>query len=119
MNDKIKVPHEYLPVLRALRNDASCDAVSTDEVLDALIAAAEADQPPLPKGWVAFYDLGRHAFRHLWHDGRGSLYTHDEPMAQFLVGKVGDDRCPRDLLTPLRLAVIEAAEIEVSDVSDG
>ena len=112
MNDKI-VTHEDLSALRGIREAATSrdtyypgDATSKFNpiaLLDRLIAAAEADQPPLPEGWVLLDgdDGSKYPY---WHEdnrlyrGRGGDAYKIEATAASM----------RDRLTPLRPTVTEA-----------
>ena len=113
MNDKI-VTHEDLSALRGIREAAtSPDTYYPDDatakltplaLLDRLIAAAEADQPPLPEGWVLLRDHnGSH--RALWHND-GVLFDRDDSTGCRAV--VGSRVAPHDRLTPLRPTVTES-----------
>ena len=74
------------------------------ELLTRLIEAAEADQPPLPEGWVVLDMPPQGSRRVLWHEA-GCLYV--GPNGHEHLGDVGAfDR--RDRLTPLRPTVTEA-----------
>lgn len=103
MNDKI-VTHEDLPSLLQMRQEIPMDPTSQRaQILDRLIAAAEADQPPLPEGWVLLR-LADGTHRALWHEG-GCLYLGpDGGQHEGDVGALGN----RDRLTPLRPTVTEA-----------
>lgn len=103
MTDKI-VTRDDLPVLRDLRR-AGHDGEPEAALLDRLIAAAEADQPPLPEGWVLLR-LADNSQRVLWHhDGRLSvLRTQTGLWGDWF----GDAEAKRDRLTPLRPTVTEA-----------
>src|SRR5699024_9219915 len=88
--------------LRALRSDCSEFEKDEQRLLDRLIAAAEADAPPLPEGWVLLDTTkGRRA---LWHED-GDLYEHDM-LGGGVWAKVAE--VDRRLLTPLRPTVTEA-----------
>lgn len=72
------------------------------DTLDRLIAAAEADAPPLPEGWV-LHDDGLLGSRVFWHRG-GDLYYQRECRDMW-----HRDITPiRKYLTPLRPTVTEA-----------
>lgn len=64
VSDKI-VTHADLPTLQMMRN-CTGDGAESAVLLDRLIAAAEADAPPLPKGWVVYTD-GDGGERVFWH----------------------------------------------------
>ena len=113
MNDKI-VTHEDLSALRGIREAAtSLTTYYPDDatakltplaLLDRLIAAAEADQPPLPEGWVLLRDHnGSH--RALWHND-GVLFDRDDSTDCRAI--VGSRVAPHDRLTPLRPTVTES-----------
>ena len=111
MNDKI-VTHEDRNTLDdAFRwidgvpvgQEAICGKRRVLELLTRLIAAAEADQPPLPNGWVLLNLRGDDECTPLWHQD-DTLWT--TPSARTVwstnVAKY------RDRLTPLRPTVTEA-----------
>ena len=107
MTDKI-VTHADLPVIDTLaslrpsmfRDEDAYQAVS--EFLARARAAAEADAPPLPEGWVLLNTTkGRRA---LWHED-GDLYEHDMLGGGVWI-KVAE--VDRNRLTPLRPTVTEA-----------
>ena len=99
MNDKIKVPHEYLPTLRRMR-DGSIIPSDLDKV-DEFIAAAEADRPPLPEGWVT-ETRPDGSSRTVWHkDGVTSLWSNGD--GETITGH-------GSRLTPLR-PTVTAAEL--------
>ena len=77
MNDKI-VTHEDLPMLRGVRNRLSTAPGSERDLLDRLIAAAEADEPPLPEGWVVLTTPSTGSKRILFHHPDGSLTAWDD-----------------------------------------
>ena len=110
MNDKI-VGYEDLATLRNIRTEVcrpnnhptGCTCPGS-ELLDRLIAAAEADRPPLPEGWVLLRDHnGSH--RALWHND-GVLFDRDDSTGCRAV--VGSRVAPHDRLTPLRPPATEA-----------
>ncbi len=74
MSDPI-VTHADLHDLERLRRRLAVAFHNEEPLLDRLIAAAKADAPPLPEGWVlAEADDGSH--RVLWHkDGWLNLYS--------------------------------------------
>lgn len=101
MNDKI-VTHEDLDLLREMREQADYGRIHQAPLLDRLIAAAEADQPPLPEGWVLHTTpAGSRAV--FWHRD-GYLYQWDDdddavhPVQPF----------PSSTTVPLRPTVTEA-----------
>lgn len=101
MTDKL-VTHEDLAVLRDLRNsEGFYDGDAADALLNRLIAAAEADVPPLPEGWVlaTFGDGGRQP---LYHRDGGFFIKDDGSLPIPLTAE------ERDRLTPLRPTVTEA-----------
>ena len=65
MNDKI-ITHEDLDLLREMREQADYGRIHQAPLLDRLIAAAEADAPPLPEGWVVY----------TYTDGAQSVFWH-------------------------------------------
>ena len=103
MTDKI-VTHEDLPMLRKCR--AACEDADGPVALlfDRLIAAAEADRPPLPEGWVV-YDTGNDGQTVYWHEA-GRLFVYRASVVDREGLEV--ERFTRDRLTPLRPAVTEA-----------
>lgn len=97
----IKIPHTNLPALRRML-DGSIIPADLDVVRE-FIAAAEADQPPLPEGWVVL-ELGGGTSRAYYHcDGHLREWTLGTP-----IGAVGSEKFPRDRLTPLRPTITEA-----------
>lgn len=105
MNDKI-VTRDDLAALRALRSDCSVFEKDEQRLLDRLIAAAEADQPPLPEGWVLASISGM-SFPY-WHSD-GLLYqgiTDDDGTPMTKRDRVGAHN--REWITPLRPTVTEA-----------
>ena len=107
MNDKT-VTHEDLPMLRKCR--AVCEDIDGPVALlfDRLIAAAEADQPPLPEGWY-WVERG---------EGRCAAYVKDGLISPFDSGEDtwGSVDRYRNRLTPLRLTVTEAEVEKVADI---
>ncbi len=98
MSDPI-VTHADLPDFERLRF-AVANRASERALLDRLIAAAKADAPPLPEGWVlAEVDDGSH--RVLWRKG-GVGYSFDDC--------AGNRYALEDFVsvTPLRPTVTEA-----------
>lgn len=101
------VTYEDLAALRELRDDldrkGALPTGTALPLLDRLIAAAEADQPPLPEGWVLLTHHDGSSLRVLWHHD-GDLYLNDDRTQMFTT-----DPAPfRDRLTPLRPTVTEA-----------
>ena len=103
MTDKL-VTHDDLDTLRHIRAYTINSLGERGELLDRLIAAAEADQPPLPEGWVlaTFSDSGRQA---LYHRDGGFFIRDDETLPIPLTAE------ERDRLTPLR-PTITAEDVE-------
>ena len=101
-SDKIRIPHEYLPALRRMREGS---IIPSDlHKVDAFIAAAEADAPPLPEGLVLL-ELSSGAHIALWHkDGR--LYYRDDYTSLF-----GGVEGRHDRLTPLHLAPASSVSV--------
>ena len=100
MTDKT-VTYADLGVLRdidAAVRGHDVDASAVAALLDRLIAAAEADRPPLPEGW------------YLWDAGgaRSVVYVTGEHMSRWDDGDGYFGKADRDLLTPLRPTVTEA-----------
>lgn len=100
MNDKI-ITHEDLEALELMRDWAE-GYVPVEQIVARLIAAAEADKPALPEGWVLLNNSGKH--RVLWHDGTGYLRAEQGGGAWSHI-----DECVGDL-TPLATAASIAPE---------
>ena len=103
MNDKI-VTHEDLDAARALAEAANRHGTEASrELARSILAAAEADQPPLPEGWVLLrYKDGSHGV--FYYSGRGDALTRYDNGTGGIIW-VED---MRDRLTPLRPTVTEA-----------
>lgn len=102
----IKIPHDRLPALRRML-DGSIIPADMDVVRE-FIAAAEADRPPLPEGWVLVEADGQ-SFPY-WHDD-GHLY---QGVTTDGAGTRHHDLCAsydRDHLTPLR-PTVTAEDVE-------
>ena len=99
---EIKIPHEHLTRLEYLRG-LKVEPGDVRDMLDDLIAAAQADQPPLPEGWVVLdgSDGGQYAY---WHKGN-RLYGGKGGHAYKIEATA---ESMRDRLTPLRPTVTEA-----------
>ena len=121
MTDKT-VTYGDLSVLRVARDETGDGAVVA--LLDRLIAAAEADRPPLPEGWYLVSvtnQEGEHVGNRMVFHADGSLYERDDRNWYY-----GALDTMRDRLTPLRPAVTEA-DVEkatqvlygVGDLDDG
>lgn len=99
MSDPI-VTHADLERLRIIRHCLDLPE-NVALLLERLIAAAEADAPPLPEGWVLYNTpLGRRA---LWHEG-GVLYIEDMVASQYRPASA----IAWDRVTPLRPTVTDA-----------
>ena len=110
MTDKI-VTYADLNALRALRSDCSEFEKDEQRLLDRLIAAAEADAPPLPEGWVVYADSedGQRVF---WHSS-GDLSIYKD------AGLWSSDRGDLARCTPLRPTITEAEfEAAVATLED-
>ena len=99
---EIKIPHEHLTRLEYLRG-LKVEPGDVRDMLDDLIAAAQADQPPLPEGWVVLdgSDGGQYAY---WHKGN-RLYGGKGGHAYKIEATA---ESMRDRLAPLRPTVTEA-----------
>jgi len=104
MNDKV-ITHADLDTLRQVRTWCSQEAEAlAAALLDRLIAAAEADQPPLPEGWVVLGMPTKGSRRILWHEA-GCLYV--GPNGHEHLGDV-DAFDRRNRLSPLRPTISRA-----------
>src|SRR5690606_39638419 len=65
------VTRQDLAILRRIRKEGD-RSPEADALLDRLIAAAEADAPPLPEGWVLHSEGGH---RHPYYHERGHIYA--------------------------------------------
>ena len=94
--------------LRATYNPTPGDAI--DKLLDRLIAAAEADRPPLPEGWVLHTTpAGSRAV--FWHrDGYLQQWDDDDRPSRRV------QQFPGSTTTPLRPTVTEADVEKAVDV---
>ena len=113
MTDK-PVTHEDLSVLRGLRDRLTPEDDYERDLLDRLIAAAEADAPPLPEGWVLLR-FADGAQRVLWHHNGllSVVYPTRRPLSTDYFGTVEGRR---ERLTPLRPTVTEADVEKASQV---
>lgn len=97
--------------LRAMVEDFDSDAAERQtHLLDRLIAAAEADQPPLPEGWVLLrYSDGSHGV--FYYPGRGDVLTRYDNGTG---GTISVEAVRKDL-APLRPTVTEADVEKAAD----
>ena len=118
MSEEKLITYADLNALRGARG-VFYDGTPRARLLDRLIAAAEADAPSLPEGWVLYtaHDGGRAVF---WHRG-GSVYQWDNTSDVY--DYVSNDP---DRFAPLRPTVTEAdvkravdAAFYGGEVSDG
>ena len=145
MNDKI-ITHEDLNALRAINDSLPVSLVQegpAQHLLDRLIAAAEADQPPLPLGTVAWVTkrttgqrligqriaMGCNGTRPAWQVGEATWWDRDlsdvEPLDPTVTAEQRDrvadeiwDQSVGVAKSAMREAMVDAfkaAEIEVSD----
>ena len=100
--NNVRVTRDDLAFLRGMRANLDNATDAAREMVDRLIAAAEADQPPLPEGWYLL-NMGGGASRVLWH-ADGMLY---EQGNRALVWS-DVDAAGRESLSPLRPTITEA-----------
>lgn len=111
MNDKPEkiVTHEDLDAIAMIERKCGNLPIEgrASDILRRLRAAAEADAPPLPEGWVLSVDnTGTH--RVYWHEG-GNLYSAMQNSEGYgLPITTTEATALRDRLTPLRPTVTEA-----------
>ena len=106
MTDKL-VTHDDLDAIKVIERECAnptCSGEAAD-LLRRLRAAAEADAPPLPEGWVV-HTNGLGTQRVYWHKD-GVLYNCVNDGVGYGTG-LDIDRDDRDRLAPLRPAVTEA-----------
>lgn len=115
------IRHVDLPALRETRSVLLEAGYAPDAypvaMTDRLIAAAEADAPPLPAGWYlldqnpgdGLLDFHRQGWVYaLWHDGEGGLWSRPGKATVQGGAYFGKVELFRDRLTPLRPTVTEA-----------
>ena len=110
MTDKT-VTYEDLDAIAVIERE--CSALSCEgqaiELLRRLRAAAEADRPPLPEGWVLLR-LEDEEYTALWHQD-GMLWTTSSAMTLWSNNLARH----RDRLTPLRPTIAEADVEKAAD----